>query len=353
MKSVLVVSCCVLLACGPRPAPASPNAATKTAAGSVKLPTHERVPQGAPVERIYELARTPAAPTLGGREAKVTVEVCSDFQCPYCAQIAPTLRELNENYGELVRIVWRNCPLPFHERAMPAAEAAMEVHAQQGNAAFWAYHDQLFSHQGSLDDATLISLAGELPGVDVARVRAALKDHRHEQHVKGELMGLIDSGAASSGLGTPTVFVNGRMLTGAEPYRTFEDAVEKALQEPPEARARAETESREAYPMARVRHILVQYAGARGADPGMTRSHAEAKARAEALRLRLAKERDFAAMAREESDCASAPDGGALGRFTRGELDPSFELALFALEPGQTSEVVETPFGFHILLREE
>lgn len=353
MRSVLVLSCCLLLACGPRPAPQAANAAEKAPAGSVKLPTHERVPHGAPVERIYELTKTPDPPALGGREAKVTMEVCSDFQCPYCAQLAPTLRELNENYGDLVRIVWRNCPLPFHERALPAAEAAAEVHAQRGNAAFWAYHDQLFSHQRSLDDETLVSLAREISGIDAAQVRAALKDHRHEQHVKRELMGLIESGAASSGLGTPTVFVNGRMITGAEPYRTFEDAVEFALQESPEARARAEAASRATFPMARVRHILVQYAGAKGTESGMTRGRAEAKARAEALRLRLREEGNFAELAREESDCASAAEGGALGRFTRGELDPSFELALFALEPGQTSEVVETPFGFHILLREE
>ena len=353
MRRVLLLSCFVLLACGPRPPPTAANAGAKPSAGSVKLPTHERVPEGAQVERIYELKRTSDAPSLGGREAKVTMEVCSDFQCPYCAQLAPTLRELNENYGDLVRIVWRNCPLPFHELALPASEAAVEVYMQRGNAAFWAYHDQLFSHQRTLDDDTLVSLAKEIPGVDGSQVRAALKDHRHEERVKRELMGLIDSGAASSGLGTPTVFVNGRMITGAEPYRVFEDAVEFALQESPEARAQAEAASHERYPMARVRHILVQYMGAKGTDPSMTRSRAEAKARAEALRLRLAQEGNFAQLAREESDCASAPEGGELGRFTRGELDPSFELALFALEPGQTSEVVETPFGFHILLREE
>lgn len=337
-----------------------PTQAPPTAAGAavstLKLPTHERVPSDrvGEVERLYRLPRTPDAPLLGSaRDAKVTLEVCSDFQCPYCAQLAPTLHELHENYGELLLIVWRNCPLPFHERAMPAAEAAREVHAQRGSAAFWAYHDRLFAQQRALGDEVLVSLAREVPGVNAEQVRAALSDHRHEEHVKRELLGLIDSGAAASGLGTPTVFVNGRMITGAEPYRTFEDAVERALQEQPEERARAEAQSDAAYPMARVRHILVQFAGVKGAAPGMTRGRAEAKARAEALRQRLAEERDFARLAREESDCASAPEDGSLGRFTRGELDPSFELALFALDAGQVSEVVETPFGFHILLREE
>ena len=198
-----------------------------------------------------------------------------------------------------------------------------------------------------------MAIAREVEGVDAQRVRAALADRRHAPQVRAEVVALLDSGAASGGLGTPVTFVNGRMIAGAQPYRAFEDAVERALQELPEQRARAEADSLAAYPMARVRHILVQYAGAHGADPSVKRSQAEAKERAEALKRRLASERiSFAEIARESSDCPSAKEGGMLGRFTRGELEPGIDLALFVLEPGHVSEVIETPFGFHLLFRE-
>lgn len=359
MKVCLLCLLCLLFACAhPMPAPTTPekqgNAAAEEA-GPAKFPFDSRkeAEKGA-VERIYELAKSADAPTLGSADAKVTVEVCSDFECPYCAQLAPTVHELNENYEELLRIVWRNCPLPFHEHALPAAEAAVEVQKQRGSAAFWAYHDLLFAHQHELQVESLVALAGQIDGVDPTAVRAALADHRHAEHVKKELLGVIDAGAASGGFGTPATFVNGRLLSGAQPYQTFEDAVERALQELPEARAQAIRVSKEAYPMARVRHILVQYKGARGAEPRITRTREEAREQAIALRAQLMqKPTEFAALARAQSDCPSARDGGELGRFTVGELEPSMEIALFALETGQISEVIETPFGFHLLLRED
>lgn len=340
---------------------ASRTPATKAPTPVAEDADHVKLPESAPrasdpndVERLYDIAETEGAPMLGAADAKVKLEVCSDFQCPYCAQLAPTLRELNENYGELLRIVWRNCPLPIHERALPAAEAALEVQAQRGNAAFWAYHDQLFAHQNELGDDALIELARAIEGIDAERVRAALTDHRHRRHIQKELVAVVDAGATAHGLGTPAVFVNGRMFMGAQPYRVFEDAVERALQELPDQRAHAESASKQAYPMARVRHILIQYEGAKNASPKLTRTKEEALLRARSLQQQLVNEHaDFGALAHEASECPSGKEGGELGRFTLGELDPSFELALFALSPGQVSEVVETSFGYHLLLREE
>jgi protein-disulfide isomerase len=334
----------------PKPPAVAPAAVEAT--GPAKFPLSARKDLGADVERIYELTKTPDAPVLGGADAKVTVEVCSDFECPYCAQLAPTMHELHENYEELVRIVWRNCPLPFHEHALDAAEAALEVQQQRGSSAFWAYHDLLFSHQHELGAEALVAMASQIEGIDGAEVRAALGDHRHREHVRAELLGVVDAGAASEGFGTPATFVNGRLLSGAQPYPTFEDAVERALQELPEARAHAIDASKQAYPMARVRHILVQYQGAREAHVARTREQALQKATA--LRAQLGQApTTFAELARKESDCSSARQGGELGRFTVGELEPTMEIALFALEPGAISEVIETPFGFHILLRED
>ncbi len=344
----------MLAACAGR-APSAQRPRPEPASEGLKFPGGGQEPQVAQVERIYHIAQSGHAPTLGSPDAKVKLEVCSDFQCPYCARLAPTLHELHENYGgELLQIRWRNCPLPFHEQAEPAAEAALEVYAQRGSDGFWAYHDALFAHQRELDTELFVTMAREIEGVDAERVRAALADRRHASEVRAELVALLDSGAAAGGLGTPVSFVNGRMIAGAQPYREFEDAVERALQELPEQRTRAEADSDSAYPMARVRHILVQYAGARGADPSVKRSKAEAQARAATLKQQLAKEPSgFAALAREASDCPSAKEGGMLGRFTRGELEPNIDVALFALEPGQVSEVIETPFGYHVLFRED
>jgi protein-disulfide isomerase len=358
MRRLVLVLGFALASCTSRTPPAqnAPVALAEPESGELKLPQNEHRPRAEPsdVERIYEIAETPGAPMLGAADAKVKLEICSDFQCPYCKELAPTVHELNENYGELLRIVWRNCPLPFHEHALPAAEAAVEVLEQRGSKAFWAYHDQLFAHQGELGSGALVELAAAVEGVDPERVRSALTDHRHEKHVRSELMALVDSGATSNGLGTPAVFINGRMIAGAQPYRVFEDAVERALQELPTERKRAVSASQEAYPMARVRHILVQYEGAKNARAGLKRSKEEAAQRVSSLQQRLLKEpADFAAVAREASDCPSAKQDGELGRFTVGELEPSFELALFGLSPGQISEVVETPFGYHLLLREE
>lgn len=360
MRTLVACLLSLLVACASRvPTSESPKAPALPST-ALKFPGRDNsvapspLAQPSNVERIFGIGATAGAPAQGAKEAKVTLEVCSDFQCPYCAQLVPTLRELHQNYEELLRIVWRNCPLPFHERALPAAEAALEVQAQRGDAAFWAYHDALFTHQNDLGLEALVAHARAIEGVDAERVRAAVLDHRHRAHVQSEITALIDSGAASDGLGTPVSFINGRRLVGAEAYEKFEDAVERALQEQPEARLAAEAQSKAAYPMARVRHILVQYQGARGAEPGIERSKTDAEQRAAAMRVIVASNpASFATVAGQDSDCPSKSQGGELGRFTQGDLEPHLEVALFMLEPGQVSEVVESPFGYHVLLREE
>jgi protein-disulfide isomerase len=345
--------------CGPRPAPRNApaeSAAPAAASPHQRLPTPGLVSDGATpeVERIFAIAPSTSSPKLGKSDAKVLIQVCSDFECPFCARLVPTLHELVENYGDLIRVEWRNCPLPFHSLAQPAAEAAVEVYKQGGDSAFWAYHDILFSHQSSLQTDKLPELARSVAGVDAEKVKVALADHRHADEVRKDLGSVLESGAASGGFGTPATFVNGRLISGAQPYDVFEQAVERALIETPEALAEARARSDLVYPMARARHILIQYKGAQGAEPNVTRSREEARALADQLLVQLTQQHaDFAQLAKTKSDCPSAPQGGELGRFTRGDLVPQFETALFALRVGEMSGVVETPFGYHIILREE
>jgi len=351
----IAVLVCVLSACAGR-APTAPSALSAPAAHATtpKFPARVTPVQGAAgVERIYAVAPSPRAPMLGASDAKVTVDVCSSFACAECAAFAATLHELHENYDELLRIVWRNCPRPADPDALRAAEAAYEVHAQRGADAFWRYHDRLFAHPGPLAPEALVALAGELEGVDVAAVRAALADRRHLARIEAEQRALTEAGVQPARLALPSTLVNGRMLAGAPPYVTLEDAVERALQELPGARVEAEAESKLAYPTAHLRHLLVQYTGARDAAPTVRRSKAEAHARAEALHDRIARGESFTRVAREESDCPTARREGALGSYSRGELPPALDLAFFTLGAGEVSTPLETEYGYHLLLRDE
>ena len=89
----------------------------------------------------------------GKRDAPVTIVEYSDFQCPYCSRVEPTLDQVRTAYGpDKVRIVWRNNPLPFHQNAKPAAEAAQGVFALAGSDGFWKFHDTAFKNQGALGD---------------------------------------------------------------------------------------------------------------------------------------------------------------------------------------------------------
>ena len=98
-------------------------------------------------------------------------------------------------------------------------------------------------------------------------------------------------------------------------------------------------------------HILVTYRGASRADQKITRTREEALERTEEILSKVKKGEDFAALAKEYSDCPSSKNGGNLGSFMRGKMVPAFEEAAFALEPGKTSEIVETKFGYHIIKR--
>src|SRR5207253_2071138 len=88
-----------------------------------------------------------AEATWGGDKAIVTMIEFSDFQCPFCKRVEDSLKKVHDQYGDKVRLVWKNEPLPFHPRAEPAAEVAMEGKAEKGDKGFWAAHAALFDTQ--------------------------------------------------------------------------------------------------------------------------------------------------------------------------------------------------------------
>ncbi|HYH98467.1 DsbA family protein [Hyalangium sp.] len=162
------------------------------------------------------------APSLGPSDAKVTVEVWSDFQCPFCARGAATLKQLRDKYGDQVRLVFRQQPLPMHGNARLAAAASMAAH-EQGR--FWEFHDALFSNQSALDRASLEAVAGQL-NLDVERFRRALDSSTWSNYVDTEVAEAQRRGIR----GTPTFFINGKPIMGVQPLNTFTQAIDEALQ---------------------------------------------------------------------------------------------------------------------------
>ncbi len=174
-------------------------------------------------------APPPNAPFKGNPNAKIVIQEFSDFQCPFCGRVNPTLKEVMEKHGNEVKIVWRNMPLPFHKEAPLAAEAALEVHKQKGNDAFWAYHDKLFEGQKSpgLGREALEKYASEIGGIDMAAFKKALDDRSHKARVDADMA----EGQKAGISGTPGFVVNGYFISGAQQYGAFKKAITLAKKE--------------------------------------------------------------------------------------------------------------------------
>jgi protein-disulfide isomerase len=169
------------------------------------------------------------APSRGNAKAPVTIQIFSDFQCPFCRRVEPTLSELEKEQKGNVRFVWRHLPLPFHSYAALAAEASEEVLAQKGPAAFWAYHDDLFEAQGidgGLARDNLEALAAK-QGVDANRFRQALDSRQHRAKVEADAAVANEAGIN----GTPSFVINDYYLSGAQPLTAFRKLVKRALKD--------------------------------------------------------------------------------------------------------------------------
>ena len=164
------------------------------------------------------------APVKGPATAPVTIVLFSDFQCPFCSKVEPTLEEVMKAYPDKVRIVWKNNPLPFHPRAEPAAELAWEAKQQKGDKGFWAAHDMLFKNQQKLADEDLLGYAKEL-GLDVDKVKAAMSDHKYAAAFSADQ----DQADDLQAQGTPHMFINGRRIVGAQPIDAFKSLIDEEM----------------------------------------------------------------------------------------------------------------------------
>src|SRR4029079_5420672 len=139
-----------------------------------------------------------------------------------CLRVMPTLKELRTKYGDRMRLVWKDFPLvPIHPQVCVAAQAGNWAR-EQGK--FWEYHDKLFANQSALTADSLKKYAADT-GLDTTKFNQCLDSSKFEGRVQDAL-------AAGNRLGissTPTVYVNGRMINGAQPIEVFESVIDEEL----------------------------------------------------------------------------------------------------------------------------
>ncbi len=167
---------------------------------------------------------TKSDPIKGKLNAKVIVHEFSDFQCPYCSKVLPTLDQVKKEYGDKVAIVWHDLPLPFHQDAPLASEAAHEAFAQKGNDGFWAFHDKLFANQKEIKRPALEKIAQEI-GLDMTKFKAALDSNKHKAKVDANKAMAQKAGVT----GTPGFVIDGNFISGAQPFPAFKAQIDKAL----------------------------------------------------------------------------------------------------------------------------
>jgi protein-disulfide isomerase len=170
------------------------------------------------------------SPVLGDSAALVTIVEFSEFQCTSCATMDSMLRDVRAKYGAKVRLVWKNRPLSLQPAAEPAAEAAMEVRAERGNAAFWEMHERLVERTDSLfngktTDVDLLVRTAAAAGASAERVRKAIARGSHEEEIEQDR----DLAEDFEVEGIPHFFVNGRRLEGVQPRAKLERMIDEEI----------------------------------------------------------------------------------------------------------------------------
>ncbi|MDP7080180.1 MAG: DsbA family protein [Candidatus Undinarchaeales archaeon] len=187
-------------------------------------------PTAAPTAAPTKAPTATPRPSAPSGTAKVTIVEYSDFQCPFCSRVVPTIEQIKATYGDKVNVIFKHFPLGFHENAQKAAEAS-ECARDQGK--FWEYHDILFDNQNNLGVSSLKGFAADL-GLDTGTFNSCLDSDEKAQLVRDDMA----EGQAKGISGTPGFFIqgtdaNGRpmeeMISGAQPYPAFEEVIELIL----------------------------------------------------------------------------------------------------------------------------
>lgn len=191
---------------------------------AAEQPTNEPLPSINEQQPLIIQVSADDDPVKGKKNAPVTIIEFSDFQCPFCgrffAQALPLIEESYIKTGK-VKLVYRDFPLSFHQYAQKAAEAA-ECADEQGK--FWEYHDKIFENQNALDTSSLKQYAKDL-GLDATKFNSCLDSGKMASEVQKD----FKDGASYGVSGTPTFFINGVEVVGAQPYNIFEQIIEQEL----------------------------------------------------------------------------------------------------------------------------
>ncbi|MBI3329516.1 MAG: thioredoxin domain-containing protein [Nitrospinae bacterium] len=162
------------------------------------------------------------APFRGLQGAPVTIVEFSDFHCPFCKQVLPTLTQLQSQYGDKVKLVFRDFPIDqLHPGARKGHEAARCAN-EQGK--FWAYHDLLFANAPKASPEQLKGYAQEA-GMNVAAFEQCVASGKYREAVQQD----IEEGSRAGVTGTPAFFINGRLVSGAQPLENFSRIIEEEL----------------------------------------------------------------------------------------------------------------------------
>ena len=200
--------------------PRSKIYAAVTAKGATKAQAPSR-PQPKEDKTVYKVPVGPNDMVKGKKNAPITIVEFSEFECPFCSRVNPTIAQIQKEYGDKVRVVFKHNPLSFHKNAPLAAEAALAAAAQNKG---WEMHDILFKNQKALKRPELEKYAAEL-GLNMGKFKAALDSGKYKAQIAADqkLAGELKA------RGTPHFFINGRRLAGAQPYPRFKALIDEML----------------------------------------------------------------------------------------------------------------------------
>jgi protein-disulfide isomerase len=168
-----------------------------------------------------EVSTESSAGSMGSGSAPITIVEFSDYQCPFCKQAEASVKEIVKKYGDKVRLVYMDFPLPMHPNALKSAQAA-RCAGDQGK--YWEYHDALFADQSKLDDAGLKASAAKLK-LDPKKFAECTAHDLHVDQIKQSQA----EGAKAGVDGTPTFVINGRLMNGAQPASDMESLINEEL----------------------------------------------------------------------------------------------------------------------------
>jgi len=174
------------------------------------------------LEPARTLIPTAGRPSHGPVDAPVTLVEFADFQCPYCGGLSPTLKQIQEDYKDKLRVVYLQFPLAdIHPEAEKAAEASLCAYEQNK---FWELHDAMFGDQQNLSIEELKRKASQL-SMDVAAFTVCLDEGRYFPEIRAD----VNEGVKAGVEGTPAMFINGRLLIGNLPYSEIQKIIEDEL----------------------------------------------------------------------------------------------------------------------------